>query len=60
MRINRQDTGHADAADNTNQTADGKWRKVEIKLRRPDLKDVKVQTRKGYFARYKEAAPRHP
>jgi len=44
----------------TNQTADGKWRKVEIKLRRPDLKDVKVQTRKGYFARYKEAAPRHP
>ena len=44
----------------TNQTADGKWRKVEIKVRRPDLKDVKVQTRKGYFARYKEAAPRQP
>jgi VWFA-related protein len=44
----------------TNQTADGKWRKVEIKVRRPDLRDVKVQTRKGYFARYKEAAPRQP
>ena len=44
----------------TNETADGKWRKVEIKVRRPDLKDVKVQTRKGYFARYKEAAPRQP
>ena len=42
----------------TNEAADGKWRKVEIKVRRPDLKDVKVQTRKGYFARYKEAAPR--
>ncbi len=39
----------------TNQTADGKWRKVEIKVRRPDLKDVRIQTRKGYFARYKEA-----
>jgi Ca-activated chloride channel family protein len=39
----------------TNQTADGKWRKVEIKLRRADLKDVRIQTRKGYFAPYKEA-----
>lgn len=38
----------------TNQAADGKWRKVEIKLRRPDLKDVKIHARKGYFARYKE------
>jgi VWFA-related protein len=40
----------------TNQTADGKWRKVDIKLRRPDLKDIKIQTRKGYFAPYRQAA----
>jgi len=31
---------------------DGRWRKVEIKVRRPDLKDARVQTRKGYFAPY--------
>lgn len=33
----------------TNTTADGRWRKVEIKVRRPDLKGARVQTRKGYF-----------
>jgi Ca-activated chloride channel family protein len=31
----------------TNTVLDGSWRKVEIKLKRPDLK---VRTRKGYFA----------
>jgi Ca-activated chloride channel family protein len=31
---------------------DGRWRKVEIKVRRPDLKGVRVQTRKGYFGPY--------
>ena len=31
---------------------DGRWRKVEIRVRRPDLKDLRVQTRKGYFAPY--------
>ena len=35
----------------TNPTMDGSWRKVEIKVRRPD---IKVRTRKGYFAAYKE------
>jgi VWFA-related protein len=40
----------------SNEAADGKWRKVEIKIRRPDLKDLKIQARKGYFAPYKEAA----
>jgi Ca-activated chloride channel family protein len=39
----------------TNETTDGKWRKVEIKVRRPDLRDLKIQSRKGYFAPYKEA-----
>ena len=30
--------------------ADGAWRKVEIRVVRPDLKGVKVRTRQGYFA----------
>jgi VWFA-related protein len=29
---------------------DGAWRKVEIRVLRPDLKGVKVRTRQGYFA----------
>ena len=31
----------------TNNTLDGNWRKVEIKIKRSDLK---TRTRKGYFA----------
>jgi len=38
----------------TNSAADGRWRAVEVKVKRPGLK---VRTRKGYFARY-SAAPR--
>jgi Ca-activated chloride channel family protein len=38
----------------TNTRQDGQWRKVEIKVKRPDLKDLKIQTRRGYFAPYKE------
>ncbi len=37
----------------SNQRADGSWRKVEIKLARPGLKDLRIRTRKGYFAPYK-------
>jgi Ca-activated chloride channel family protein len=37
----------------TNTDVDGRWRKVEIKVRRPDLKDVRIQTRKGYFAPFR-------
>ena len=37
----------------TNTAQDGRWRKVEIKVRRPDLKGIRVQTRKGYFGPYK-------
>lgn len=29
---------------------DGAWRKVEVRVVRPGLKDVKVRARKGYFA----------
>lgn len=38
----------------TNQKADGTWRDVEIKLTRKDLKNVKLRTRRGYFAPYRE------
>ena len=34
----------------TNIAEDGAWRKVDIKVSRPDLK---VRARKGYFARYR-------
>ena len=34
----------------TDARNDGSWRPVEIKLKRPDLKSVKVRTRPGYFA----------
>ena len=34
----------------TDARADGSWRPVEVKLKRPDLKGAKVRTRPGYFA----------
>jgi Ca-activated chloride channel family protein len=34
----------------TNTAMDGSWRKVEVKVKRPN---VKLRTRKGYFAPYK-------
>lgn len=39
----------------TNAAQDGRWRKVEIKMRRSDLKGSRIQTRKGYFGPYKPA-----
>jgi VWFA-related protein len=38
----------------TNAAQDGKWRRVEIKVTRPGLRDLRVHARKGYFALYKE------
>jgi Ca-activated chloride channel family protein len=35
----------------SNASQDGTWRKVEIRVKRPD---VKLRSRKGYFAPYKE------
>jgi VWFA-related protein len=34
----------------TSTRTDGAWRKVEIRVTRPDLKGVKVRARQGYFA----------
>jgi Ca-activated chloride channel homolog len=41
----------------TNTKMDGTWRKVEIKVTRPGLKDIKVRTRQGYFAPLRKSAP---
>ena len=38
----------------TNAAQDGKWRKVDVKIGRRDLKDMRIQSRRGYFALYKE------
>jgi Ca-activated chloride channel family protein len=38
----------------TDPRTDGAWRKVQIKLKRSDLKGVKIRTRGGYFAPYKD------
>ncbi len=37
----------------TDTRADGAWRKVEIKVKRADLKAAKLRTRTGYFAPYR-------
>jgi len=34
----------------TNTVRDGKWRKVDIKLKRPPAERIQVRTREGYFA----------
>jgi len=34
----------------TNAARDGKWRKVDIKLKRPTADRIQVRTREGYFA----------
>ena len=36
----------------TDKRTDGAWRSVEVKVTRPDLKQVRIRTRKGYFAPY--------
>ena len=46
------------AYSSTNTKQDGAWRKVEIRVTRPDLKGVKILARKGYFAPYQEVPNR--
>jgi hypothetical protein len=38
----------------TNQRADGSWRKFEIRIVGPERKDLRLRSRKGYFAPYRE------
>jgi Ca-activated chloride channel family protein len=37
----------------TNDKADGRWRRVEIKLIRSDARDLRIRSRQGYFAPYR-------
>ena len=34
----------------TNDRADGSWRRVEIRVKRPDAKTLRIRSRRGYFA----------
>jgi Ca-activated chloride channel family protein len=42
------------AYSSTNTKQDGAWRKVEIRVTRPDLKGTRILARRGYFAPYQE------
>jgi Ca-activated chloride channel homolog len=44
------------AYSSTNTKQDGAWRKVEIKITRPEFKGMKTLSRRGYFAPYQEPA----
>jgi VWFA-related protein len=41
-----------------NTRADGTWRKVEVRLKRPDVKNARIRTRPGYFAPFREGSGR--
>jgi len=34
----------------TNEKADGSWRKVDVKITRPDARGLHIRARKGYYA----------
>lgn len=36
----------------SDRRTDGAWRSVEVRLTRPDLRQARIRTRKGYFAPY--------
>jgi Ca-activated chloride channel family protein len=42
----------------TDRRMNGSWRRVQVRLKRPDLKGAKIRTRGGYYAPYKEASSR--
>jgi Ca-activated chloride channel family protein len=41
----------------TNEKSDGAWRKIEIKMASKDGRDLRLRSRKGYFAAYKSSKP---
>ena len=42
----------------TDSRMNGAWRKVQIRLKRADLKGAKLHTREGYYAPYKDSSTR--
>ena len=54
-RIRREvDARYSLGYSSTDERADGAWRKVEIKLKRPDLKGARIRTREGFYANLKK------
>jgi Ca-activated chloride channel family protein len=39
----------------TNTEMDGTWRKIEVRLKGEHLKDLKIRSRRGYYAPYRQA-----
>lgn len=46
----RYSIGYTSSDERTN----GAWRRVDVRLKRPDLKGVRLRTRDGYFAKFKD------
>jgi Ca-activated chloride channel family protein len=44
----------------SDRRTDGAWRSVEVRLTRPDLRQARIRTRKGYFAPYVEPSRPQP
>jgi len=44
----------------TNTARDGRWRKLEVRVRRPDVRAATVRARRGYFAPYIKASEAPP
>jgi len=42
----------------TDTRMNGAWRKVQIRLKRSDLKGARLRTREGYFAPYRDPSTR--
>ena len=42
----------------TDTRMNGSWRKVQVRLNRPEMKGVRLRTRQGYYAPFKEGASR--
>jgi VWFA-related protein len=40
----------------TDERTNGAWRRVDIRLKRPDLKNARLRTRDGYFAKFKQGS----
>lgn len=54
-RIRREiDARYSLGYTSTDERTDGAWRRVEIRLKRPDLKGVKIRTREGYYATFRK------
>jgi VWFA-related protein len=42
----------------TDTRMNGSWRRVQVRLNRPEMRGAKLRTREGYYAAFKEGASR--